>query len=178
METLIVNIPFIIVIAFLIFRIVFSVKHGFAKELCSFIAAIVASLAVLLIAFAVKSYFNQTRIIFVITLILLFLLLVLYKIVDMILDPLKRLIGNLPLVSVVDKVLGIVVGVAEVIVVVWAIYCLVMVMDAGAFEKWVMDCVRANKIMRTLYEYNYMYMIVAKFSSTLQGIDIWAKLGM
>lgn len=171
------NLPFLCVIALLIVRIVVSVKRGLVKEICSCIATILASIAVLLIAFAVRKYFDEDRIILVITLILLFLLGIIYKIIDTFLTTLK-LVSKLPVISLVDKILGIVIGVAEVVVVVWAVYCIIMIMDAGAFEEWVMNCVRNNKIMKTLFEYNYMYSIVANFSDKISQADIISKLGM
>lgn len=177
MEFLTAQLPFLVVLLYLVIMIVVSYKRGFAKEFCSLVAMIVASIAVLLIAFAIRAYFDQERLIFVITLILLFLLFVLYKIVDLALTSLK-IVSKLPIIRLIDKPLGIIAGVAEVIITIWAVYCIVMVLDAGAFEKWVMNCVRNNVLMRFMYEYNYMYLIASKFSETLHGIDIWKKLGM
>lgn len=171
------NLPFLVVVALLIIRIIVSVKRGFVKEICSCIATVIASIAVLLIAFAVRKYFAEDRIVFVITLVLLFLLGIIYKIIDTFLVTLK-LIAKLPLIKYVDKLLGIIVGVAEVVIIVWAVYCLVMILDVGAFEQWVMNGVRNNSILRTLFEYNYMYSIVANFSDKLSQYDIIGKLGM
>jgi len=53
-----------------------------------------------------------------------------------------------------------------------------MILDIGAFEEWVMNCVRNNTVMKTLFEYNYMYSIVANFSDKLAQYDIIGKLGM
>jgi len=177
MDLLIVNIPFIIALIVLIVKVITSVKKGAAKELCSVISSIIASVAVLLIAFAVRKYFNQERVIFVITIILLFLLIIVYKILDLALTTLK-LITKLPVVSFVNKIIAIPLAVCEVVIMIWAVYCLVMVLDTGAFELWIMNCVRENPVMKFLYQYNYMYNIVANFSDTLKGVDIWGKLGM
>jgi len=177
MDAIITQIPFIVVLLVLVIKVVLSVKKGAVKELFSLVSTILASVAVLLIAFAIRKYFSQERIIFVITIILLFLLLIVYKILDLFFTTMK-LISKLPVVSFVNKILAIPLAICEVIVMVWAVYCLVMVLDVGAFEKWIMECVRNNSIMRFLYQYNYMYSIIANFSSTLKGIDIWGKLGM
>lgn len=176
MDWLVINLPFLIVVALLIIRVIISVKRGFVKELCSLIATVVASLAILLIALAVQKYFAEDRIIMAVTIILLFLLCIIYKIIDTFLVALK-LISKLPVVKILDKVLGVVIGVAEVLVVVWTVYCLIMVLDTGFFEKWIMDCVRNNAIMGKLYEYNYIYSLMSKFSTKLQSINIISKLG-
>lgn len=177
MDVLIINLPFIIAILFLIAMIVVSGKRGFAKELCSLVAMFAATIIVMLIAFAIRAYFNQERIVFVITLILLFLLFVLYKIVDLALTSLK-IISKLPIIRVIDKPLGIIVGVAEVILTIWAVYCVIMVWNTGAFERWIMTCVQNNAIMKFIYEYNFMYKIVGNIYKAISGVDVFGALGM
>lgn len=177
MDFLTINLPFLVVVFYLIIMLIVSAKRGFAKELCSLVAIVIATIAVMLIAFALRAYFNQERIIFVITIILLFLLFVLYKIIDLALVSIK-IISKLPLIRRVDKLLGIFVGIVEVLFTVWAVYCIVIVFDAGAFEKWVMDCVHNNALMKLLYEYNYMYIWTEKINDAVVGFDIFGKLGM
>lgn len=177
MDFLVTQLPFIVVCVILIIKMIFGIRKGAVKELCSTVSMVIASILVLLIAFAVRKYFDQERVIFVITLILLFLLVIVYKIIDLALTTLK-IISKLPGVNFINKIIAIPLVICEVVIMVWAVYCMVMVLDAGAFESWIMNCVRNNAVMRYLYQYNYMYEIVAKFSSTLRGIDIWGKLGM
>lgn len=147
------------------------------KEICSVIATVVASLAVLLIAFAIRKYFVQDRIIFIASLILIVILGVLYKIVDGFLVTLK-LVSKLPLIKYVDKVFGIIIALAEVVFVVWVVYCIVLILDAGLFESWVMRCVRNNYLMRVLFENNYLYTWISPISQTLRDIDIAGKIGL
>lgn len=171
------NIPFFVAVLFLIFKVIKGAKKGAVKEICSFISIVIASFAVLLIGFAVRKYLSQDRIIFVITIVLLLLLILIYKILDLFLTTLK-LISKIPVISFVDKILGIPVAVCEVIVIVWTVYCLAMVFNEGAFARWIINCVTNNQVMRTLYEYNYLYLFASKFSKTLAGVDIWKFLGM
>lgn len=171
------NIPFFILLVFVAVKIVFAVKKGAVKELCSFISIIIASILVLLIGFGVRKFFNQERILFVVTIVLLLILLVIYKVLDLFFTTLK-IISKLPVISLINKFLGAVIVFAETVIVVWAVYCLIMIFDTGAFEGWIMDCVRNNKVMRYLYENNLMYSIVAKFSDKLANFDILGKLGM
>lgn len=171
------NIPFFVAVLILIVKVIKGAKRGAVKEICSFISIVVASFAVLLIGFAVRKYLTQDKIIFIITLILLFLLILIYKILDLFLTTLK-LISKLPVISFLDKLLGIPVAVCEVIIIIWTVYCLAMVFNEGAFARWIINCVTNNQIMRTLYEYNYIYFFASKFSTTLAKVDIWKYLGM
>lgn len=177
MEYLIANGPFLITLVFLIAMIFASFKRGFAKEFCSLFAMFVATIIVMLVSFALRAYFHEERIIFVITLIILFLLFVLYKIVALALTSLK-IISQLPIVRMIDKPLGIIIGIAETIMAVWAVYCIVLVFNAGAFENWILNCARNNPVMKFLFEYNYMYDLTAKIYSAISGVDVWSKLGM
>ena len=177
MEWFIVNIPFFVMVLFLIIKIVVGTKRGAVKELCSFVSAIIAAVVVLLIGFAIRKYIDHDRIIFIVTLLLLFIMITLYRILTLFFTTLK-IITKLPGVSLVNKILSITVVIAEVVIVVWTIYCVVMVFEQGAFAKLIFDCVKNNPVMKFLYEYNYMYAIVAKFSSRLAELNIWQYIGM
>jgi len=172
---LIVNIPFWLVILLLIIRCVTATKRGFVKEVCSLIACFAAGICILLIAFAVRNYINHEKLIFVITLVLLAVFGMIYKVIDGLLTTIK-LIASLPVVRLVDKICGVIVGIAEVVLVVWIVYCVIMIMDAGFIEQKIMDCVYANPVMKFMYEYNYLYVLIAPFSEKLSAIDIKGML--
>ena len=156
MDLLVVNIPFIIVCIFLIWNVTKSVKRGIVRGICDVISITVASVVVLLIAFAARKYMDHERVLFVATVILLVLLILIYRIIDIFLTTLK-IIAKLPVVSFVNKLMGIPFAIAETVILVWAVYCLILIMDAGAFEVWVMNCVRSNPVMSFLYANNYIY---------------------
>lgn len=177
MDTILLQLPFIIVVLYLIFKIKVATKRGAVKEICSFISMIVASVSVLLIAFALRKYFDQDRIVFVVTVILIFLIGVIYKVLETFLTTLK-LIAKLPIVNLFDRLLGVVVAICEVVVFLWAVYCLIMIFDTGAVEEWIMKCVRENEVMKFFYRYNYLYVIIGKFSNKLASFDILGKLGI
>ena len=179
MELLLANIPFILVLVLLIIRVISAVKNGAVKEICSLISAVVSSVFVLLIAFAIREYFHEARIIFVITIILLVLLLVVYKILQLALTTMK-IIAKLPVVGFINKLLGIVIGAVEVVFVVCAVFSLVKVMDLGAIERWMMNCKDANPIMEQIYNLNEttVYPVVASIGDRLRRLDLFGKLGM
>lgn len=177
LDWLLINIPFLCAIVLLIIRSIVATKRGMVKEICSVIATVVASVAVLLIALAIRKYFDQDKVIFIATIILMVVLGLLYKIIDGFLVTLK-LVSKLPVLKQIDKVMGLVIAVVEVIFVVWVVYCVVLILDVGMFESWIMTCVKNNYFMRFLYEYNYLYKWIAPISKTLQEIDIAGKLGL
>ena len=116
-----VNVPFFILVIFLIIKLIVGVKRGAVKELCSFVSAIIAAVVVLLIGFAIRKYIDQDRIIFIVTLLLLFLMITIYRILSLFFTTLK-IIAKLPGVSAVNKVLSIPVVICEVVIVTWTVY--------------------------------------------------------
>lgn len=172
-----INLPFIIfVVLFLIFA-VRAFKNGFVEELCAVISAIIASIAILLLAVAVCGVFDKERIQFVVAIVLIILLGIVYKLLSYFFTSLK-LIAKLPVVNVLDQILGMLMALAEVVVLVWAVYCVVIILGGGSFGTWILRCVNANPLMHFMYRYNYLYGIVSNLFDKISQIDIWAKLGM
>lgn len=174
-QNLIYQLPFLAAVILLVVKVMISFKRGLVKEICAVISTIAASIVVLLIAFALRQYFNDSKIIFVTTLVLLFLFLVLYKILATFLTGLK-LVAKLPGLNLVDKILGPVLGIVETVLIIWAVYCIAIIMDMGAFSTLMMNCARNNIVMRLLYQYNYMYVLIAPFSQTLRDYDLLGRL--
>lgn len=172
-----VNIPFWIVLALLVARCIIATKRGLVKEICSLIACFAAGISILLIAFAVRNYINHEKLIFVVTLVLLAIFGMVYKMIDGLLTTIK-VIASLPVVKLIDKICGVVIGIAEVVLVVWIVYCVTMIMDAGPIESLILDNINANPIMRILYEYNYLYVWIAPFSDKLSAIDIKSMINI
>ena len=174
MNWFVANIPFFILLIYLVFKIVTCLKKGAVKELCSVISITIASALVLLIAFAFRKYFDEDMIIFIVTVILLILLVIVYKIINLFLSTLK-LISKLPVVSFVNKIIAIPLAICEVVILVWVIYCLTMVLDAGHITNWILECVKSNPVMEYLYLNNLVYSLLSN-SAVMASVDIISKL--
>lgn len=177
MDWILANIPFLCVLVILILKIVIGFKRGIIKELCSIVSFIMSSLIVILLSGLVRNYFDNDRILFVLTIILLVLLIVVYKIIDLALTTIK-FIGRIVAKSKINKILGAVLGIAETVIIVWTIYCLIIIFNGGAIESVIMNCTKANPFMKFMYEYNYLYSLVASIFSKIGAVNIWQKLGM
>lgn len=170
------QIPFFIVLCYLISRLVQGGKRGFVKELCSLISFCAASIAIILIAFGIQNFFKKDVVLVVVAIVLILLLGIVYKLLDVFLISLK-LISKLPVIKVIDKLLGLAIGIAETVLFVWAIYCIIMIINPGAFGNWIMNCVHNNRYMAVLYDNNYMYKYIAIWYQKLSSIDILSKMG-
>lgn len=174
---IIINTPFLLAVVLLIFICARAVKEGFISELFSFISALIASVAILLLAMAVHGVFTDKKIALVIAIVLLILLAIFRSLINLLFGSLK-LVAKLPGVSIANKLLGIAMAVVETVLIIWAIYCIIIIVDAGILGDWIRRCVSQNPLLKMLYEYNYLYKIVASLSDKIRGIDIWNSLGI
>ena len=170
-----VNLPFII---FLILFVIFAfraVKAGFVKELCEFISAIIASIAIIRLAYAIYEVFDKEKIQFAVVVILIVLLGIVYKLLSLCFTSLK-LIAKLPVVKVLDKILGVVMALLEIVVLIWAVYSLIIIVKGGALGRWIIECAKQNPIMRFLYERNYLFILIRNIGDKLSMIDFLQEL--
>ncbi|MGN1180914.1 MAG: CvpA family protein, partial [Suilimivivens sp.] len=110
-------IALIIVALIFIWRIVTGFKKGMVQEIISLIAMAVAGFCVLLILGAVSSYLNKEIGQLIQFVIVLLVICVVYRLINILFTSLQ-LISKLPIIKWVDKLLGIVVGLAEAALVV------------------------------------------------------------
>lgn len=170
------QIPFFIALCYLISRIYTGGKRGFVKELCAVISFVMAAAAVFFIALGVKNYFEKETVHVIAAIVLILILGIIYKLLDVFLVSLK-LISKLPVINFIDKILGVVAGVAETVLAIWAIYTIVIVMQPGEFGDWIMYGVKNNSILLYLYNNNYMKPLVDEFYKMLSNIEFLQRIG-
>lgn len=170
------QIPFILAAILLLVRMIVGVKRGFIKEICSLISVIIASIAVVLIAFGVRNFFSHEVVLVVAAIVCILLLGIIYKLLEVFFVSLK-LIAKLPVVNLLDKLLGIIIGIAETILVVWAVYCIITIMQPSAFGNWIINCVKNNNIMKFLYVHNILFDNVSVWFDKILALDIPGKIG-
>ena len=176
-DWILVNIPFILAIVMLIAFCVRAVKEGFVAELFGFISAIIASVAILLLALIVHGVFDSERIEIFVAIILILLLLIVHKMVVLLFEPLK-LVVKLPILKVIDSIAGIAVAIVETVLIVWAIYCVVIIVGVEPVLDWIKRCTAANPVMKLLYDYNYLYALVYKIFGKISTIESWTLINM
>ena len=164
------NLFFLFICFFFLIKAIISIKKGFAKELCGLIAIILSSVAILLIAFAGDKYFSGEVFKLVIAMVLLAVLGILYKVIDLFLVSLK-LISKLPIVRLLDKILGLVIALLETAVVAWAVYCIVLIMEPEGIKDLVMYPASTNPVCSFLYNHNYLYPLAEALNNILPEID-------
>ena len=116
------NYLLIIILLVLIWRMAAGYKIGMVKELQAFVTLLVTSASVVLICKIITAYTDGERIIMAINILLLVILGVCFSILKLVFFSAKA-IANLPIIHLADKILGIAIGAAEVLLMIWA-FCL------------------------------------------------------
>lgn len=65
-------------------------------------------------------------------------------------------IAHLPVLSLLNSLLGLVVGVAEAVVVLWIVYVVVVSFDTGTFGELILEWTRGNEWLSRLYQMNWI----------------------
>ena len=155
MENLNINIMLIIVVIAALCKMADGYKKGMTKELLSFVSLIVLCIVGALIAGGVNNYFDGKFFNVAVMVFLLALVGIFHHLLGVALFPAK-LVAKLPVISFVDKLLGIVFGVLEIVLILWTVYTMVMMMDMGAIGQVILSYTEDSKILTWFYQHNYL----------------------
>lgn len=159
------NIFSLIVLIFVLLKIIDGYKKGMVKEIISFVSLIVLCVVVLLIGNGLRSYVERQFVNVIIMILLLCVLGIAHHLLGLIFFSAKMII-KLPIVNWLDKVLGIVVGILETVLILWTIYTFLGVQDMGMLGKLVLESTAENPVLVWIYEHNYL----AKWIQDAEGI--------
>lgn len=156
-----INILLIIVLLLVLYKIADGYKRGIVKEVSSLVSLIVLCILLALIAGGIRSYLDGNIGRVIIAVVLAVVLGVANKVLDFALFPAK-LLSKLPLISFVDKLLGAVFGILEVILLLWTVYTLVMMFYMGTVGDFVISNTQNSAILSWFYEHNYLAYFIEK----------------
>ncbi len=150
-----VNIMVAIVLIVAMFKMISGFKRGMVKELVSTITLVLLCIVLGVLAYGIKSYLNGQFISVVVAVVIIALLCTVHHFINVVLFPAK-LLAKLPVVKSVDKLLGVVLGIVEVVFLLWTIYSLLTVFDVGLIEEKILHYTQDNEILRWIYRNNYL----------------------
>lgn len=160
------NLMMLIVLIVMICSMVDGYKRGMVREIISFVSLIITCVVVVLLANALNSYFDGN----IVNLIIMILLLCLIGIVRHLLGVVffsAKVISKLPIVSWVDKLLGIVVGILETVLILWTIYTFIMLMDLGMIGQQILEYTEESQVLTWLFQNNYLAYLVEQISAQI-----------
>lgn len=160
------NLLFVIVLIVMFFNIVSGYKKGMVREIISLISLIVMCVVVALIGNGLNSYFDGEIANVIIAVLLLCLVGIVHHLLGVVFFSAK-VISKLPIVSWIDKLLGMLFGIVETILILWTIYAFIMMLDMGMIGQQILVYTRENQILTWLYENNYLAVWLERLNSEI-----------
>lgn len=149
------NIMLAVTVIAALIKMVDGYRKGIVKEVISLVSLVVLSVVAALIAYGVNSYHDGRVFNVAVIVILLILLLTAHHLLGLVFFSAK-LATKLPVIHFVDKLLGIVFGVFEIVLVLWTLYAFMMMMDIGAIGQAILTWTEKSKLLTWIYEHNYL----------------------
>lgn len=160
------NLLLIITAVILLCMVVDGYKKGMVRALISLISLLITCVVLFLLGNALSSYFDGRFFNVIITLLLLAAIGLVHHLLNVVFFSAK-VISKLPIVHSLDKLLGIVVGILETVLIVWTIYAFDIFRDLGTLGQVIVDYTRDSKILTCLYENNYLAYLIEQLGQKL-----------
>lgn len=165
------NFLLLIVILAAILKAIDGFNKGMVKEIISLVSLAVLCAVAALLAQGVSSYNDGKIFNAAVAVVLLVLLGVVHNLLKLAFFSAK-LISKLPVIHFVDKLLGVVFGVFEVVLLLWMVYTLVMMLDLGAVEEVIISYTRENEALTWLYRKNYLAYFIENLLSRFSFVPL------
>lgn len=141
-------------------------KKGMVKAVISFVSLVVTCIVVVLLGNALKSYYDGE----IFNVVIMVLLLCVVGLVRHLLGVVffsAKVLSKLPIVSWLNKLLGIVFGIFETILILWTIYTFIMILDLGMVGQIILDNTEESSVLSWLYQHNYLAYLIEQISSRI-----------
>lgn len=161
------NILLIVAGILLLCNIVDCYKKGMVRSIISFISLIVLCIVVALVGNGLKSYFDGEILNVVIMVLLLCVVGIVHHLLGVVFFPAK-VITKLPIVKSLDKLLGVLVGVLETILILWTVYTFIIVLNMGMIGQLLLEYTQESPILLWFYENNYLVYWVQQLGTQFQ----------
>jgi len=156
------NLTLIIVFLIFILTMVHGFKKGMTKEISGLISWAVTLFVMSLVIMLYSSFRANESKNMVVTIIILAAVAVVNGVIRLFLKPIK-LVVKLPVLKFLDKLAGVIVGIAEGFLIVWLMYVLNESGIFGQFGEMIKTDTMRSQILSLIYEYNYLIKIAAGF---------------
>lgn len=165
-----VNLLLIIVFVAFFLKVTEGYKRGVVKEIGALVSLIVFCVLLALIGSGVRSYLDGNIANVIVAVVLAVVLGIANHLLKFALF-LAKVISKLPLISFVDKLLGIIFGILEVILLLWTVYTLVMMFYMGSIGDYIVTSTQDSAFLSWIYEHNYLAYWIEKLIGQFPAIN-------
>lgn len=162
------NYLLIIILLVFIWRIAAGYKRGMVKELQAFVTLLVTSASIILICKTITAYKNADKIIMIVNILLLIIFGICFSILKLVFFSAKA-IAKLPVIHLADKILGIVMGAAEVVFMIWALCLFSDTFSKGIFARMALAYIKDSSFLLYFYNNNLLEKLFEQISLTISS---------
>ena len=130
-------------------------KNGMVKEIISLVSLVILCAVVALIANGIGSYHSGRIFNLIIVIVLLAAIGILHHVLNVVFFSAK-VISKLPVIRFANKLLGAVFGVLEVVLLLWTVYVLITIMEAGVAGEVILSFTEESRILSWIFRNNWL----------------------
>ena len=134
-------------------------KKGMVKEIISLVSLLLICIVVVLIGSGLHSYMQHQIVGVVVAVLLLAVLGIAHHLLGVVFFSAKML-SKLPVVNFANKLLGMIVGALETLVLLWTIYSLIMMFNTGALGQLILQWTKESQLLTYVYQNNMLAPII------------------
>lgn len=161
-----INLMVLVVLFLLLLKIVSGYKKGMVKEIISFVSLILVCIVVVLIGAGLHSFMENEVLGVIIAVVLLAVLGIVHHLLQIVFFSAK-VVSKLPIISFGNKLLGMVVGALEVVLILWTLYTFIMYFGLGMIGSLIVEYTSQSKLLTLVYQWNMLAPIVEQVLSEL-----------
>lgn len=150
-----INFLLVIVVLLAICKLIDGFRKGMIKEIISLISLAILCAVLALIANAVSSYQSGEILNLIVVIVMLGALSIIHHLLGVVFFSAKVL-SRLPIINSVNKLLGAVFGVFEIVLALWMVYTLIMMLDMGAIGQLILSFTEESEVLTWLYQHNWL----------------------
>ena len=154
-----INILWIVVVVSMLIGAIKGFKRGLVESVMRLLTSLLGIVVLVVLAKGIGNFLQKSYVNVLMALILLMILNIFHKIGKLILDSCK-LVSRLPVIHSLDKIAGILIGLAEVVVFIWLVFIFVGVMNPLGIQDWIVEQVNESVFLSILYRTNGLVMLL------------------
>lgn len=147
------NVLLIILIILAVWRGIRGFKLGLVDEIGRLLALVISLFVISLGILLYTSIQNSDTKNIVLSIVMIIVTGLVARLVKLIIKSLSA-IAHLPIISALNSLLGIAIGVSEAVVALWIVYVVIASFDTGTFGHQIMEWTSQSEILQKMYDMN------------------------
>lgn len=149
------NILWCIVVLILVAGCLQGFKRGLVEGIIRIISWIFGILVLVILAKGIASFIKGSLFNVSIAIVLLIVIRMIYKLIKLLTDSCK-MVKEIPVIHWLDKIAGIIIGLAESVFYIWIVFLIIGYFDFLNLGGWMLQQVQKSTLLTFLYQTNYL----------------------